>query len=189
MSRLWRAYLHLLNTHPIKVQGITTGALICVGDVLAQQFVEKKGLHGHDYARTIRQGIFGVVFVGPVMISWYRVLDRLYPGTGKLVPLYKVATDQVIFAPFIITCFMSFVAFGRGKTATEVKDQLSADFIPTLLTAYKIYPALQIFNFYITPLNLRPVVVNVVSIFWNTYLSWKSNNPTIQEVAVTKDTT
>lgn len=32
---------------------------------------------------------------------------------------------QAVFAPFIISCFMSFVAFGKGRTASEVKDQLS----------------------------------------------------------------
>ncbi|PIK33335.1 hypothetical protein BSL78_29852 [Apostichopus japonicus] len=148
-----------------------SGCVLGVGDVLAQQLVEKKGLDGHNYARTARQSVFGVIFVGPVVITWYKLLERIYKGRGKLAPLCKVATDQALFAPFIVSCFISYVAFGNGRTVPEVKSQLKA-----------VFPPVQLFNFYILPLYYRPVVINIVSVFWNTYLSWKTNNPTDQKV-------
>ncbi|PIK51393.1 hypothetical protein BSL78_11715 [Apostichopus japonicus] len=181
----WRSYQRFLVTHPIKAQGLTAGVLIGIGDILAQQVVEKKGIKGHDFARTSRQALFGAFFVGPAMISWYKVLDRLYKGSGKLVPMCKVITDQAVFAPVLITCFMSFVAWGNGRTGSQIKSQLKADFLPTLFTSYMIYPAVQVVNFYVLPVDYRPVLINVVSIFWNTYLCWKSNNPTDQKIPET----
>ncbi|XP_071855090.1 mitochondrial inner membrane protein Mpv17-like [Apostichopus japonicus] len=182
--KAWRAYQQCLARYPLRTQGITSGCVLGVGDVLAQQLVEKKGLDGHNYARTARQSFFGVIFVGPVVITWYKLLERIYKGSGKLAPLCKVATDQALFAPFIVSCFISYVAFGNGRTVPEVKSQLKADFVPTLLNAYMVFPPVQLFNFYILPLYYRPVVINIVSVFWNTYLSWKTNNPTDQKVPV-----
>lgn len=178
----WHAYQRFLVTHPIKAQGLTAGFLVGVGDTLAQQLVEKKGIKGHDLARTSRQALFGVFYVGPALITWYKILDRVYKGSGKLVPMYKVVTDQAIFAPFMITSFMSFVAWGNGRTLPEIKAQLKADFVTALLTSYTIYPAVQVANFYILPVDYRPIVINLVSVFWNTYLCWKSNNPTTMKV-------
>ena len=38
-----------------------------------------------------------------------------------------------------------------------------------------IFQAAQIVNFYFVPFLLRPLYVNVVALFWNTYLAWRTN--------------
>lgn len=46
-----------------------------------------------------------------------------------------------------------------------------------LLGFYKLWPAAQLVNFYIIPLKFRVNFSNIVSLFWNTYVSWLANRP------------
>ncbi|XP_075923338.1 mitochondrial inner membrane protein Mpv17 isoform X3 [Petromyzon marinus] len=94
MAYMWRWYQGLMVRHPWKVQITTAGSFVGVGDIISQQVVEHKGLRNHDRARTAKMMLIGFAFVGPVIGGWYRVLDRLVPGTTKTVALKKMALDQ-----------------------------------------------------------------------------------------------
>ncbi|XP_077008535.1 mitochondrial inner membrane protein Mpv17 isoform X6 [Tamandua tetradactyla] len=91
---LWRAYQRALAAQPWKVQVLTAGSLMGLGDVISQQLVEKRGLRGHQSGRTLIMITLGCGFVGPVVGGWYRVLDRLIPGTTKKDALKKMLLDQ-----------------------------------------------------------------------------------------------
>ncbi|KAM4772875.1 mitochondrial inner membrane protein Mpv17 [Rhinophrynus dorsalis] len=175
MAGLWRAYQRLLAIHPWKVQIITAGSLVGVGDVISQQLVERRGLQGHDVQRTGKMMAIGFVFVGPVVGGWYKVLDRLIPGSSKSVALKKMLLDQGAFAPCFLGCFLSIVGALNGLSGEEIKDKLQRDYTDALITNYYIWPAVQIANFYFIPLYHRLAVVQCVAIIWNSYLSWKAN--------------
>jgi hypothetical protein len=48
-----------LASHPTLTQAVATTVLFGTGDVLAQQFVEKKGLQDYELARTGRMAFYG----------------------------------------------------------------------------------------------------------------------------------
>ena len=52
-------YQARLAARPLLTQSITTSILFGVGDITAQQVVEKKGLDKHDFARTGRMVLYG----------------------------------------------------------------------------------------------------------------------------------
>lgn len=52
-------YQAKLAKRPLFTQAVTTGVLFGVGDVIAQQAVDKKGLKNHDIARTGRMAAYG----------------------------------------------------------------------------------------------------------------------------------
>ncbi|XP_075856742.1 mitochondrial inner membrane protein Mpv17 isoform X4 [Microcebus murinus] len=91
---LWRAYQRALAAHPWKVQVLTAGSLMGVGDIISQQLVEKRGLREHQTGRTLTMVSLGCGFVGPVVGGWYKVLDRFIPGTTKVDALKKMLLDQ-----------------------------------------------------------------------------------------------
>lgn len=52
-------YQARLAARPLLTQAVTTAILFGVGDVAAQQLVEKKGLEKHELMRTGRMALYG----------------------------------------------------------------------------------------------------------------------------------
>lgn len=175
MAALWRSYQRLLSLHPWKVQSITAGSLVGVGDVISQQLLERRGLHGHNLERTMKMMGIGLCFVGPVVGGWYKVLDGLIPGSSKAVAIKKMLLDQVGFAPGFLGGFLTLVGSLNGLSKEEIWAKLKRDYKDALITNYYLWPGVQIANFYFIPLHHRLAVVQVVAIIWNSYLSWKAN--------------
>ncbi|XP_065586685.1 protein Mpv17 [Cyrtonyx montezumae] len=160
---------------PGAVQALTAGALMGAGDVIAQQLVEQRGLHGHHGQRTLKMTAIGFCFVGPVVGGWYRILDRLIPGATKAVAVKKMVLDQGAFAPCFLGCFLTITGAVNGLSVEQNWAKIQQDYVDALLTNYCIWPPVQIANFYFVPLAHRLAVVQCVAIVWNCYLSWKAN--------------
>lgn len=104
MSKYLKWYQGHLARTPVATQLITTGILFGAGDVLAQQGVDRVGIH-HDIMRTGRMAFFGAAMAGPVFIGWYRFLDRFVNlKTANKTLMTRVALDQLAFAPINIAC-------------------------------------------------------------------------------------
>ncbi|XP_029813878.1 protein Mpv17 [Manacus vitellinus] len=89
------------------------------GDVIAQQLVERRGLRGHHGPRTLKMMAIGFCFVGPVVGSWYRILDRLIPGNTKVVAVKKMVLDQGGFAPCFLGCFLAITGAMNGLSVQD----------------------------------------------------------------------
>uniref|UniRef100_A0A8P0TQ36 Mitochondrial inner membrane protein Mpv17 n=1 Tax=Canis lupus familiaris TaxID=9615 RepID=A0A8P0TQ36_CANLF len=171
---LWRAYQRALTVHPWKVQVLTAGSLMGLGDIISQQLVEKRGLRGHQTGRTLTMAFLGCGFVGPVVGGWYRVLDRLIPGTAKADALKKMLLDQGGLCPMFSRLFPPTSRSTQWPVSPGQLGQAPAD-PDALLTNYYLWPAVQLANFYLVPLHYRLAVVQCVAVIWNSYLSWKAH--------------
>ncbi|XP_055005469.1 protein Mpv17 isoform X3 [Boleophthalmus pectinirostris] len=119
MSSLWRSYQSLMSRRPLTVQILTAGSLVGVGDVISQQLIERKGLSNHSVRRTVRMMGIGFCFVGPVVGSWYKVLDKLVLGTSKSAALKKMLFDQLGFAPCFLGAFLVLSGALNGLTLDQ----------------------------------------------------------------------
>lgn len=107
---------------------------------------------------------------GPVATTWFGFLARNVNARNKRVEtLARVACDQSLFAPVMIGAFLSSMATMEGNSA---KERLEKAWWPALKANWMLWPMVQTINFTFLPLQHRVLFANIVSIGWNSYLSW-----------------
>ncbi|KAL4809636.1 hypothetical protein BDV18DRAFT_132499 [Aspergillus unguis] len=126
-----------------------------------------------DFERLTRFMSYGF-FMAPIQFKWFGFLSRTFPLAKKnptMSAMKRVAFDQLLFAPFGLVCFFSFmtVAEGGGKRALTRKFQ--DVYLPTLKANYVLWPAVQILNFRAVPIQFQIPFVSSVGIAWTAYLS------------------
>ncbi|KAK4039338.1 hypothetical protein C8A01DRAFT_36705 [Parachaetomium inaequale] len=169
-----RWYQARLAARPLLTQAVTTSVLFAVGDVAAQQLVDKKGVEKHDLARTGRMALYGGVVFGPAAATWFGLLSRhVNLRSANATMLARVACDQGVFAPTFIGVFLSSMAVLEG---TSPREKLAKSYSDALLTNWMIWPFVQMVNFKLVPLQHRLLFVNVISIGWNCYLSFLNSS-------------
>ena len=189
---IWRSYLRILDRFPLRTQMVQTGIIMGAGDALSQKVIEKKPKY--DFERTVRFTAIGFFFVAPTIRVWYLTLEKWF-GAGVTISttLKKVGTDQLFFAPLFSAAIISTIGTSQAiskaimsepgnkrydivkKDIVQVGHKLQRDYTDVVLTGWTIWPATQLINFYLVPFLVRPLIVSVVALFWNTYLAWKTN--------------
>lgn len=71
---------------------------------------------------------------------------------------------------------MFLVALGgvQGENYETVVHKLKRDYTDVVIANYKLWPWVQLVNFYAVPLQYQVLLVQLVAIMWNCYLSWKT---------------
>ncbi|KAK3809563.1 MAG: hypothetical protein J3Q66DRAFT_287942 [Benniella sp.] len=119
--------------------------------------------------------------VAPLIHTWYSFLDRNFPITNTTATTTKLAhtmtpalkrmmADQVLFAPVGLALLFSGLTVLEGGGVQEIKDKLNTTYLSTLKANYAIWPAVQLVNFSVMPLQLRLPFVSAVGIVWNAYV-------------------
>jgi len=163
---------------------------------MAQQLVEKKGWRNHELARTGRMALYGggklsqsqiatqsltntpIAIFGPAATTWFKFLQNKVVLKNKNAEiLARVACDQGIFAGTNLFVFLSSMAIMEG---TSPQAKLDSTYWEALKKNWMIWPFVQAINFKLVPLHHRVLVVNVVSLGWNCYLSFLNSQGSTQ---------
>ena len=144
--------------------------LFGTGDVLAQQAVERKGFRNHEPGRTGRMALYGGCVFGPGATIWYKFLTkRINLKNHNATIAARVATDQLVFSTTNMFLFLSSMAIMEGS---DPKAKLEKSYWEGLKANYMVWPFVQAINFKFVPLEHRVLVVNIVSLGWNCFLSY-----------------
>ncbi|GAA0175656.1 transporter [Lithospermum erythrorhizon] len=191
MMKPWKWYQNCMVVHPVKTQVVSSGFLWAVGDIAAQSishFTAKNHLKLKLKARDEKfrvnwnrvgiSSLFGFTFVGPFGHFWYEGLDKfsrfklqLHPKSAQFIAT-KVAMDGLIYGPFNLIAFLTFMGFASGKNARQVKEGLKRDFIPALVMEGGAWPIIQTVNFLYVPVMYQLLYVNVFCMLDSAFLSW-----------------
>jgi protein Mpv17 len=145
-----------------------------------------------DFERLTRFMAYGFC-MAPLQFRWFKFLDRAFPikKSAALGPaLKRVAFDQLIFAPFGLVCFFTAMTVAEGGGRRAVQQKLRDMYVPTLQANYMLWPAVQLINFRLMPVQFQLVglahdlvcaqicvltflqpFVSTVGIAWTAYLS------------------
>src|ERR1700760_1251045 len=113
------------------------------------------------------------------------MLQRINLRSKPLTLVTRVGLDQVVFTSVNMLLFLSSMAFfegypaPKGQAAAEVqpakeriRDRLSSTYYTAVTRNWMVWPWVQVINFSVVPLEHRVLVVNVVALGWNCYLSY-----------------
>jgi len=169
LQRAWSHYLDLLDTRPLITKSVSAGVIGGIGDVATSRH---RGFVW-DKERTLRLSLYGLLFAAPITHGWYKILERRL-GTGMDVKtaMSKVAADQVLAAAPLTALFFAVNSAAEGKGREEIEQRVRQNLWPTMKANWAVWPAALTFNFWLVPLNLRVLVVNVLGLGWGTYLSY-----------------
>lgn len=98
--------------------------------------------------------------MAPLQHKWYSFLSRTFPftKTSVTVPtLKRVAFDQLIFAPIGLAIFFTFMTIAEGGGKRAIMKKFQDVYIPALKANYMVWPAVQILNFRVMPLQFQIV--------------------------------
>ncbi len=126
-----------------------------------------------DFERLLRFMAYGFL-MAPIQWQWYTRLSRWFPITktsGTVPAMQRVAMDQFIFAPIGLTCFFTFMTLAEGGGRNAIRDKFLHVYMPTLRANYLVWPAVQMLNFRILPIQFQIPFVSTVGIAWTAYLS------------------
>jgi len=135
-----------------------------------------------DFERLTRFMAYGFC-MAPIQFKWFRFLERCFPltKTSAFVPTMKrVAMDQLVFAPFGmsestwqrsgmykgadewvhilgIACFFTVMTVAEGGGRRAVQNKLRDMYVPTLKANFMVWPAVQLVNFRLMPVQFQLV--------------------------------
>lgn len=184
-SGLWAKYNHHLIANPLITKGITAGAIAFVADVLCQTIFpadedskKKPFLERIEWKRTMNFTVLNTVFMSTSAHYWYGFLSTKIVGDTMLASAKRVAFDQLLFAPAIISTLFTGNMLLKGETdVATIFAKLRNDLPGTLLYNYSVWVPAQLINFRFVPPHLRVLWANFVGFFWNIYLSSATNKP------------
>ncbi|KAJ6091919.1 hypothetical protein N7467_003888 [Penicillium canescens] len=126
-----------------------------------------------DFERLTRFMAYGF-FMAPIQFQWFGFLSRAFPltKTNPNAPAFKrVAFDQLIFAPFGLACFFTYMTIAEGGGRRALTQKFRDVYLPTLKANFVLWPAVQILNFRVVPIQFQIPFVSTVGIAWTAYLS------------------
>ncbi|XP_029670930.1 protein Mpv17 isoform X2 [Formica exsecta] len=173
MQNIQKLYQKALKMYPMGMQAVQAGILMGLGDQIAQNFIDNSKTI--DLVRTMQFAGIGLFISGPATRTWYGILDKYIGSKGYSVAIKKVACDQLLFAPTFIAVLLVTIGICQGKDIEKIKIKVRDEYNNILINNYKLWPMVQLINFSIVPLHYQVLVVQLVALFWNSYISYKTN--------------
>ena len=141
-----------------------------------------------DFERLMRFMAYGFL-MAPVQHRWFGFLSNTFPlgkGSSTGAALKRVAFDQLLFAPVGLGIFFTFMTIAEGGGKRAIMKKFQDVYVPALKANYMVWPAVQMLNFRVIPLQFQIVrtlvykiyianslqpFVSTIGIAWTAYLS------------------
>lgn len=172
----FRAYLQLLETHPVLTKSVTAATIFCLADATSQgikiALSREEDILDWDFARSLRMLAAGLLLSGPTLHFWFNLMSRTFPNRDIPSTLKKMALGQTVYGPIFNTVFFSLNAYLQGETTKEVISRLKRDLLPAIMNGLMYWPICDFLTYRYVPVHLQPLVNNSFAYVWTIYLTY-----------------
>ena len=146
-------------------------SLSSVGDTIEQYYeIYKEELDEYKPTRTVHMAVSGAT-VGVICHFWYKYLDGRFPGRSLSIVMKKVALDQVICSPLVISAFFLTLGLLENSSKKEIIHEIKTKAWRLYAAEWVVWPPAQIINFYWLPNRYRVLYDNTISLGYDVYTS------------------
>eukprot|EP00931_Biecheleriopsis_adriatica_P105833 TRINITY_DN80357_c0_g1_i1.p2 TRINITY_DN80357_c0_g1~~TRINITY_DN80357_c0_g1_i1.p2 ORF type:complete len:187 (-),score=41.23 TRINITY_DN80357_c0_g1_i1:47-607(-) len=177
LKGLLDSYRAASKVRPLSVAFATCYVKGAASDFVAQKVIERK--EELSLKRNCAFSLFSAAYLGIGQHYMYNVAFAKIFGTSMelRVGIQKVIADATVHVPFIyLPLYYMFedTALGVGTPASGLQ-RWRAELWDTMCAYWKIFPAFHLFNFTVTPVELRIGLIACVSFVWLIVLSYMSH--------------
>ena len=123
-----------------------------------------------DVIKTWRLILFAMFVMGPGVHYWNRMLEYVFFGWNPLAAvLWKVALDQTVFTFASLTATIAVVTWAEQKPMSNVPNRIRNQLWPLTIANWKVWGPTMCLVYAFVQEDLRPLVLNVVSIGWQIF--------------------
>jgi len=153
-----------LTTFPLATNCLIYGTMTGLAELSQQTLLYKilpdpEDRSPYNLASVARYATLGGLVFCPVLHVWYQWLDRVWPGTAKLVVAQKVALDIILLSPPEYASFYLLLNLMMGETWQTAKLEVAKKLPTTLIFATAFWVPAQIINFKFVSPRMRVVFV------------------------------
>ncbi|CAJ1936716.1 unnamed protein product [Cylindrotheca closterium] len=145
----------------------------------------------YDWTRSMHVTITGLTLIGPLTHTWYNMLERIVVWSIPRMPIlavgavpqlvYRMFLDAVIYSPVGVGGYFVWRTQLEGGSLASTWNKLQLVFPQALVASWSFWPAANIVNFTLVPLPFRVLYTNLLSLFWNAYLSTVNSRSCVQD--------
>lgn len=126
----------------------------------------------HDWERSSHVAITGLTLSGPISHLWYNILERMVTIRHRYLGVaVRMALDAALFSPVAVACYFTWRSALEGKDLNGILAKLEAKWSKALMASLSYWPAANLISFSFVPVQYRVLYNNVLSLFFNGYLS------------------
>lgn len=173
---LFTSYKWYLKNYPVRTKAATSAVIGVLGEILGSYVKSRirKEKFNVEAKRLWLFAAFGGLITGPFLHYWYVVLEGVMMKmnlTGRGKTAAKVLIDRCLWSPPFTVVTIAFLQFFQTLSVEETAVQLKRNYFAVLVMSQKTWVPAQIVNFELVPHEFQVLFVNLISVFWNTYLS------------------
>ncbi|XP_053698820.1 mpv17-like protein [Sabethes cyaneus] len=166
---------------------LSYSALWPLGCILQQTF-EGKRWHNYEWDRCLRYSMYGTFISAPMLYSWMRLANIMWPRTDFRSSLIKAFTEQAAYDPFAIVFFFYGMSILERKSQQQAAREVQNKFWDTYKVGFFYWPVVQTVNFSLIRAKNQIIAAGFFSLIWTTFLAYvKSRNPEQTMESITQE--